>query len=103
MLPVTSRSCSLLSISTALPQGVFWQLLYTPIIFGSYYTYYNYRIYPNRGLGLYFLHDILYPASKWIWPLFGARPLFYTRVHATGHPMASLALWVVPDELTGYV
>ena len=29
MLPVTSHSsCSLLSISTALPQGVFWQLLH---------------------------------------------------------------------------
>ena len=84
MLPVTSRSsCSLLSISTALAQGVFWQVLHLlylvvtiPIIFGSYYTYYNYHIYPNRGPGLYFLRDILYPASKQSRPLFGARPLF---------------------------
>ena len=57
-------------------------LLYHKGCFGSYYTYYTWkllyllRIYPNRGPGLYFLRDILYPASKQSRPLFGARPLF---------------------------
>jgi len=33
-----------------------------------------YRIYPNRGPGLYFLRDIFDPASKRSRPLFGSGP-----------------------------